>query len=145
MKKIIFVLLISITVYALFFSEKARLDREVNRLCAIDGGIKVYETVKLPAEKFDQHGRIRIPYKEIVKSEDEYYYESSRHYLIKGSPEMWRSNYRIYRNLDKKLLGEAIVYIRRGGDIPGPWHESSFMCPENEVFNYLIEKTFSKI
>ncbi len=31
---------------------KGQLDDEVRRLCAIDGGIKVYETVQLPAEKF---------------------------------------------------------------------------------------------
>ena len=39
---------------------KSDLDAEVKRLCAIDGGIKVYEKVKLPANKFDQYGRILI-------------------------------------------------------------------------------------
>ena len=31
---------------------KSELDAEVKRLCAIDGGIKVYERVALPEEKF---------------------------------------------------------------------------------------------
>jgi len=65
---------------------KGQLDEEVRRLCAIDGGIKVYESVRLPAERFDKYGQIRIPYKEIVKPEDEYYYESSTINLIKGNP-----------------------------------------------------------
>jgi hypothetical protein len=58
MKRIILLLLVSSIVYATFFTEKDRLDREVKRLCAIDGGITVYETVKLPAERFDGYGQI---------------------------------------------------------------------------------------
>ena len=56
MKKIILLLFVSSIVYATFFSEKARLDREVDRLCAIDGGIRVYETVQLPSDKFNKWG-----------------------------------------------------------------------------------------
>ena len=41
--------------------EKARLDQQVKELCAKDGGIKVYETVKLPADRFDQWGMVK-PY-----------------------------------------------------------------------------------
>ena len=31
---------------------KTRLDREVDRLCAVDGGVHIYETVKLSKEKY---------------------------------------------------------------------------------------------
>ncbi len=31
---------------------------EVDRLCAIDGGLKIYETVSLPPEKFNEYGQI---------------------------------------------------------------------------------------
>ena len=51
---------------------KSELDAEVKRLCAIDGGIKVYETVTLPSERFDEHGNVRIPAKDYVRSGDEY-------------------------------------------------------------------------
>ena len=37
-----------------------QLDDEVRRLCAIDGGIKVYETVTLPADRFDKYGQINF-------------------------------------------------------------------------------------
>ena len=40
------------------------LDAEVKRLCAIDGGIKVYETVRLPAERF-KLGYLRLLSKDI--------------------------------------------------------------------------------
>lgn len=36
--------------------EKYELDRRMEELCKKDGGIRVYETVKLPASKFDQNG-----------------------------------------------------------------------------------------
>ncbi len=110
---------------------KGQLDDEVRRLCAIDGGIKVYETVKLPPERFDQYGQIRVPAKWLAKPDDEYYYEGSTNYLIKGNPELLQLRTQFYRKSDNKLLGESILYVRRGGDMPGPWHPSSFSCPQS--------------
>lgn len=110
--------------------EKWRLDNEVRQLCAKDGGIKVYETVTVPAEMVDEYGAIRIPSKQDAKLSDEYYYESDTTYFRNGNPEMRRSRDRIIRRSDGKVLGEFVYYARRGGDMPGPWHESSFGCPE---------------
>jgi hypothetical protein len=123
---------------------KWELDREVKRLCAIDGGIKVYETVKLPKERFDKYGQIRVPAKWLAKPEDEYYYESSTNYLIKGNPELWQSHYKLYRAHDNKLLGESIGYARVGGDMPGPWHHSSFSCPEKADITDVKKQIFIK-
>ncbi len=132
MKKIALTLLALSVFYPSFFSEKARLDREVNRLCTIDGGIRVYEKVKLPIEKFDQHGQIYIPARWLAKPKDEYYYEGSTNYLVKGNPELLRLETRMYRKSDNTLLGESILYVRRGGNLPGPWHPSSFSCPQTK-------------
>lgn len=109
---------------------KSDLDDEVRRLCAIDGGVKVYETVKLPAEKFDRWGNVRIPSKETATPSDEYIYESETAILQPGNPQMIRTSYRIIRRSDGKVMGTSIRYGRGGGDIPGPWHPSSFLCPE---------------
>jgi hypothetical protein len=117
-------------VFLLSACEKTRLDDEVRQLCAKDGGIKVYETVKVPAEMFDRYGIVRVPSKQDAKASDEYYYERETTYLRTGNPAMWRSHHRIIRTSDGKVLGESIHYARRGGDIPGPWHESSFGCPD---------------
>ncbi|MBK7492486.1 MAG: hypothetical protein IPI17_11185 [Nitrosomonas sp.] len=144
MKRIVLFLFASLIVYATFFTEKDRLDREVKRLCAIDGGIKVYETVKLPAERFDQYGQIRVPAKWLAEPGDEYYYESFTYYLKQGNPGMYQSHYKLYRVADSKLLGELIRYSRRGGDIPGPWHPSSFGCPKETGFNDLEKQIFTK-
>ena len=133
MKRIALLLFASLTVYAAFFTEKDRLDREVKRLCAIDGGIKVYETVKLSAEKFDQYGRIKIQTKEYMKSTDEYYVDYKSNYIIIGNPRLMRINVKIVRTKDGKVMGEFTQYTRGGGDMPGPWHGSSFSCPSSSL------------
>ena len=106
-------------------------DAEVRRLCAIDGGVKVYETVTLPPERFDKYGNVHIPSKKSAKPEDEYYSESDSYYYKKGDPEIFKSYYRIIRRNDEKIMSESTNVIRRGGDMPGPWHPSSFSCPDD--------------
>jgi hypothetical protein len=124
--------------------EKWQADKQVRELCAKDGGVRVYETVRLPAERFDKYGQMRIPSKQSAKPTDEYFYESATRSLRSGNPEMWQSHYKVYRQFDNKLLGESISYARRGGDIPGPWHESSFGCPVNADITDLKKQIFIK-
>ena len=123
---------------------KAQLDAEVRRLCAIDGGIKVYETVKLPAERFDKYGGIRIPLKKDAKPSDEYYEEWIIKYLMEGNPSMSLDHFLVYRKVDEKLMGESVSYTRHGGDMPGPWHDSWFECPNDAGNQFLMRKIFIK-
>jgi len=109
------------------------LDRQVRALCEKDGGVKVYETVPLSPESLERlgkYGGIQIPVKSMKKPSDKYYFEHTSYYYVKGNPSMWRSHYQLFRQRDGKLLGESIRYSRRGGGLPGPWHESSFGCPD---------------
>jgi hypothetical protein len=128
-------LLLSLTTACASGPSKSELDAEVERLCAIDGGVRVYETVTLPADKFDKNGNVHIPLKKNAKPSDEYFYEWEARTLKAGNPDdggaavTWRDHFKFYRAKDSKLLGEDISYARRGGDIPGPWHPSSFRCP----------------
>lgn len=108
---------------------KAYYDRQVREMCTKDGGVRVYETVRLPAEKFDKWGNVGIHEKGYAKPTDEYYYESDIHYYRQGNPTLLRSRSWVVRQSDGKVLGEAISYGRGGGDLPGPWHGSSFHCP----------------
>jgi hypothetical protein len=109
--------------------ERARFDMEVRELCAKDGGLRIYETVTLPPEKFDRFGDIRLPSKEEARPDDSYYEEWIATHLHEGNPSMRRDQFLVVRRFDKKVLGEAVSYSRIGGDMPGPWHESSFSCP----------------
>ena len=86
--------------------EKASLDQQVKELCAKDGGVKENALGT------------------------EYIFKEDRHYYRRDNPEMSRTHYQIFRRSDSKLLGETVLYARGGGDMPGPWHESSFTCPD---------------
>lgn len=113
--------------------EKWQLDAQVRELCAKDGGMKIYETVALPADQFDQWGMVKF-YRP-TGGEDalgpEYLFQHERRYLQRGNPQLTRDYYGIRRRSDGKLLGESVVYRRAGGDLPGPWHESTFHCPHS--------------
>lgn len=80
----------------------------------------MYETVRLPASKFDQHEQIRIPHKKTVKPKDEFYYESSRNYLVRENPGRYQLHFKVYRTSGNELLGKSIAYAGRGGDMPEP-------------------------
>jgi hypothetical protein len=122
--------------------EKARLDDEVRRLCAIDGGVKVYETVILPAERFDKYGTVTISEFSNLQSSEDYYFRLVTKYFARGNPEMWRDHFQIIRKIDNKVLGESVSYSRRGGDLPGPWQSSSFGCPKETDISNLKKKIF---
>ncbi|MBX3677252.1 MAG: hypothetical protein KF853_09550 [Rhodocyclaceae bacterium] len=126
--------------------EKHRLDQQVKELCAKDGGIKVYETVKLPADRFDQWGMVK-PYDPTQKENalgPEYLFNREITYYRQGNPDMFRMHTQVVRRSDGKLLGESVFYKRGGGDLPGPWHGSSFMCPELSIANDVLRQVFIK-
>lgn len=112
--------------------QKLYYDMQVKRLCAIDGGIRVYETVKLPEDKFNQWKQPNFyrPTQGENALGPEYVFKEERHYHRRDNPMMIRHHYRVLRRSDGKVLGETISYGRGGGDMPGPWHPSSFTCPE---------------
>lgn len=112
--------------------ENMWLDHQVKELCAKDGGVKVYETVTLPAGMYDQYSSRNwiFPDKRLAKPTDEYYDEEEDNYYREGNPQMVRRQNRIIRRSDGKVLGEYIYYARIGGGLYGPWHGSSFSCSD---------------
>ena len=125
--------------------ERDRLDEEVRQLCAKDGGVKIYERIQLKADRFDARGFINF-YRPMSNEAlgPEYIFEAKIDYYRKGNPEMWRNFYRVVRRNDGRVLGESISYSRRGGDLPGPWHESSFGCPDDAGDAALLRQVFVK-
>jgi len=119
--------------------EKARLDQEVDRLCRIDGGIRVYETVKLAKEDYDERRRIVFP-QYLGLPEDKgrygpnYIVASTDSFLVSGDPSLRKSQIQVIRVSDKKVMGERVNYTRFGGDLPNPFHPSSYAC-QNVVDN----------
>ncbi|MBA3771785.1 MAG: hypothetical protein H0X13_04675 [Ramlibacter sp.] len=118
---------------------KTKLDREVDRLCAIDGGVHVYETVKLPKENFGPQGEVFPQYRGLASDRGglgpSYQGRFNNELLVPGDPALQRIRNQIIRLADKKVLGELVVYRRSGGDLPGPWEPSRYSCPTGPVFN----------
>lgn len=118
---------------------KTKLDREVDRLCSIDGGVHIYETVKLPKENVGPDGDVFPQYRGLSSDKGglgpRYESRFANELLVAGDPAMQRIRNQIVRLSDKKVLGELIVYRRSGGDLPGPWEPSRYSCPAGPIFN----------
>lgn len=109
--------------------ERWALDRQMEELCKKDGGIKVYETVTLPASDFSQWGEPMGRYIHTAKSEEDrlgpdYRYVTERKFIVgnlqtradHGEGTLVRWHFSVYRRADNKLLGEEVRYHRGGGD-----------------------------
>lgn len=129
--------------------KKMYWDAQVRELCAKDGGIKVYETVELPAEMFNKWGQINfIRHSQGENSLGPEYLVKDETRFLRGEneqPTVVRHHYQVFRRSDGELLGESIAYARRGGDFPGPWHPSSYSCPDYKegVLDVLFVKSNS--
>ena len=127
---------------------KAEMDKEVDRLCAVDGGVKVYERIALPKESFDNRGNPKIPFKGGRASDKSQYVVEDRSTKVENrggvgtkSLTLHRFHYQVIRVDDNKVLGEAISYSRAGGDPEGPWQPSSYrgVCTEQaDSFQHAI-------
>ena len=116
------------------FGRVAYYDWQVKRLCAIDGGVKVYETVELPSGMFNRweqlnfyrpvDGENALGAEYLVKNETKFLRPETK------QPTIVRHLFQVFRRSDGKLLGESIIYGRGGGDLPGLWHPSSYSCPD---------------
>lgn len=107
-------------------------DRQVRELCAKDGGVRVYERVRLSPYEHEYYASKNwlLPDKSQAASGDKYYTETDIHYYRQGFLSVSRRQYRVIRRSDGRVLGESISYGRAGGDLPGPWHYSTFKCPD---------------
>ena len=122
--------------------ERMRLDREVDRLCAIDGGVKVFETVEVSQEVYADFLRSPARPLEVIFGAN-YHLKSSTEVLVDGNPSMLRFVRYVIRQTDGKVLGQVISYARVGGDLPGLSHPSSYGCPPTEQL-YLEHQVFVK-
>ncbi|MCU7873333.1 MAG: hypothetical protein KZQ91_11360 [Candidatus Thiodiazotropha sp. (ex Lucinoma borealis)] len=133
-----------------FAGKKIYYDTQVMEMCAKDGGVKVYETVELPAEKYDSYAKKNwhLPDESNLKPSDEYYYSRERIIYREKDPRVSRRETQLIRHSDKKVLGTYIDYGRGGGDLPGFWHGSHFTCPdpkEVQFENAIFLKKGSKL
>lgn len=119
-------------VLAYYEGRKAYWDYQVQEMCEKDGGIKVYKTIGLPADKFNEWGQPNFYKPANGKNAlgDEYIFISGTQYYRKGNPQVARYYVQVVQRRDGEVLGESISYGRGGGDMPTPSYGSSYHCPE---------------
>jgi hypothetical protein len=108
------------------------LDRELERLCSKDGGVRIFETVRLSKEHFDSDGTPFPEYRRLLSSGGQlgpdFSVEEIRKILIAGDPQLSRTEIRVTRKRDGKLMGSQVIYFRDGGGLPLPSPPSSRLC-----------------
>jgi hypothetical protein len=127
-------------------ARKTYYDRQVRALCAKEGGVRLYDKVTLDAEKINKWGQPNFyePTERENALGSDYLLEKDRHFYKRGSLGITRTQYRVIRRSDGKLLGEEVFYGRVGGDLPGPWQHSSFHCPSDYGVIPLLKNVFNK-
>lgn len=138
--------LLLLLVVGFYEGRKAYWDSQVREMCEKDGGVRAYEAVRLPAAEYDQLQRSNwtLPNQLQAQVTDPYFYVAETERLRKSDPTIVRMHTRIFRRADGKVLGEIVRFSRGGGDLPGPWHPTSFTCPDPLAGPYLESSIFQK-
>ena len=125
-------------------SEKYVLDWKMAQLCKKDGGMTIFETVKIPASRFGKYGE--LPYKGSAKGVDLFvtsllegeYEVVTKNVSLKNKGDsdslyvrggLDRTSEEVIRKSDNKVLGKIVWYSRTGGEINLTGMPSASSCP----------------
>ena len=139
----------------LFFwpSEKDHLNAQMAELCKKDGGVKIYETVKLAPEMFDDLGNLKAGVN--IRTSEQYVTQFAGAYelysepvlviksgdSLKGEGNLARLHTKLVRISDGKDLAETVNYYRSGGDRWFAGMPSSSTCGlDMDYLNKVFEK-----
>jgi hypothetical protein len=116
-------------------------EAEVRRLCAIDGGVKVYETVPIRPSKFPTiipDASLQLWQPKVGTIFGDYRYVEARGPGMQGHGRtIYRDTVTITRISDGKVMGDLVVYRNEGDEILQGIH-----CPENMTEQKLIDSVF---
>lgn len=143
----------AICLYLFFWpSEKDHLNAQMAELCKKDGGVKIYETVKLAPEMFDDLGNLKAGVN--IRKSEQYVTQFAGTYelysepvlviksgdSLKGEGNLARHHTKLVRISDGKLLAEIIDYYRSGGDRWFAGMPSSSACSLDADFLHQVFK-----
>lgn len=121
------------------------MDAELQRRCAEDGGVKVYERAERPSPNFRLAPRIYGPNAPYYLESSEKVLQESKGTPVTGEYRFTRSHKKVIRAADGTVLGESISYIRFGGDLANPFHPSGEYCPHLGAHQSLDEQVLGPI
>lgn len=130
---------------------QAYWDARVKEMCEKDGGVTVYERVRISRAQIARRvlpmtadGRLSFTVKEHAHPEAPIYAVEQITYLSEKNPRVRRTESVIVRRSDEAVVGKWVVYARAGGDLPtGASEGTSFICPDlQKMTSDLHEKLF---
>lgn len=114
-----------------FELRKGYWDSEVKRLCAVDGGLTVYEVAEMPRVEYEL---LRDSFGHYVVRPQQYSGAApvvrriTKKSINEWNPEVWRLEQSAIRRSDGRTIARHVDYSRVGGDLIS-FHPSSFSCP----------------
>lgn len=109
-------------------------DSKVKEMCKKDGGMTIYEHVKLTHRQYRELGGamgiVSVPLRRTAKPGSPYVADTRYTTIHEANPKVYRRETSIVRTSDSKVLARQIQYMRIGGDFPSPAHESSYSCAD---------------
>jgi hypothetical protein len=126
---------------------KAYYDRQVRELCDKDGGIAIYEKIRISPEIAAFMGRVgghlSITIESAAPASDIAFLRGEAVVLRVGHPSIERHDQAIVRRSDGKIVARIVRYWRTGGDFPFTTsHPSAFSCPDSPQYYAEIAKVF---
>ena len=146
---IIPVALIALLILAIGFYEgrKAYWDSNVREMCEKDGGVKIFEKLRISKADIDLLGRvdgkIGVPIKALAHPNAPAYAELKITDLREWNPRVSRSESTIVRREDQAVVAKSVVYARSGGDFPTGLSEgTAFVCPDLKAITSDLQRLF---
>jgi hypothetical protein len=133
-------------------------DHKVNELCAQDGGMAIYQRIRIPKADVDRgvqpitwSGSSIGQGQRFISTTDKkrahpnalVYSEEKVTWLREANPSVRRVELQFRRSNDQAVIGKWVYYSRVGGDIPtGIAHDSSYVCPDYRKMSGAINDLF---
>jgi hypothetical protein len=128
-----------------FEGRKAYYDWRARGLCEKDGGVQVFEVLKLDASDYrlllNAFGQLDIPLRSNAQPGTPVVRAETIEHLRQDGPRLTRYEVRIHRLSDDKTLGKMVSYSRVGGDLLA-FQPSVFKCPTPtpDLFSMVVQK-----
>lgn len=114
--------------------EKAYWDARVRELCEKDGGVRIFQQLRISTSDLAflrrEDGLITVPIKASANPQSPAYAVIRHAVLHEGPPRVTRSVVEFIRRSDEAIVATSVTYARFGGDMPSHAHPSSFACPD---------------
>lgn len=117
---------------------KSYWDEQVRAMCKEDGGVTVYERVRISRDQINRRvlpmaadGRLSVATKNTAHPEAPIYAVRRISQIRDSNPRVRRIESTIFRRIDGVVVAKQVIYARVGGDIPTGFSEgTSFICPD---------------